>query len=206
MFHDFKWFNLKAAAAHLPIIQKEVDELHAKVAKEPSAGDALYYNLKQFNHMHIRTFKMHTIQHVWQHIQCGDYAFCIDLKDVYFHIPIVKYHCFLYIVWQNMLYQWKVLTLGLATAPVIFTAITKPILLPCQHKGFHIVIYLDDILVLTFSKWTGRRAHSFLCSLLVHLALCMKFSQSDLCVTKTFCFLSYVGILSICQYLCLLIR
>ena len=39
---------------------------------------------------------MPTIRHVWQLIQCGDYAFSIDLQDVYLHIPIVKhYHNFL---------------------------------------------------------------------------------------------------------------
>ena len=59
----------------------------------------------------------------------------------------------------------------------------------CYHKGFHIVIYLDDILVFVHSTWAGKRAHLFLCSLLVRLGLHIKFSQSDLCLTHTFCFL-----------------
>ena len=37
-FHDFQHFNVKAAAAHHPVIQKEVDELLAKGAIEPSSG------------------------------------------------------------------------------------------------------------------------------------------------------------------------
>ena len=41
----------------------------------------------------------------------------------------------------------------------------KPILLLCHCKGFCIVIYLDDILVLVCSKWAGKRA----CSVLVFL-------------------------------------
>ena len=41
--------------------------------------------------MHIPTFKMPAIRKVWQLIQQGDYAFSIDLKDVYLHITIVKY-------------------------------------------------------------------------------------------------------------------
>ena len=40
---------------------------------------------------HIPTFNMPTIRHVWQLIQCGNYAFSIDLKDAYLHIPIL-YH------------------------------------------------------------------------------------------------------------------
>ena len=32
LFYTFNWFNIKAAAAHHPIIQKELDELLSKVA------------------------------------------------------------------------------------------------------------------------------------------------------------------------------
>ena len=88
----------------------------------------------------------------------------MDLKDAYFHIPIVKYcHHFLQLVWQNMPYQWKVLPFGMATTPRVFTALTKPTLYLCHSKGVYTVIYLDDILVLVHSKWAGNRAHSFLC-------------------------------------------
>ena len=67
LFHDFWHFNVKVAAAHRPVIQKEVDELFAKGAIEPSSGGAGFYssmfvvpkctgglcpilNLKHFNH------------------------------------------------------------------------------------------------------------------------------------------------------------
>ena len=98
----------------LIIIQKEVDELLAKGAIEPSSGGAGFYsnvfvvpkhtgglhpifNLKCFNHyVHIPSFKMPTIRHVQLLIQHGDYAFSIDPQDAYLHIPIVKHHyCFL---------------------------------------------------------------------------------------------------------------
>ena len=80
LFCDFWYFNVKAAAAHHPVIQKEVDELLAKGAIEPSSGGADFYssmfvvpkctgglcpilNLKCFNHfMHIPSFKMPTLK------------------------------------------------------------------------------------------------------------------------------------------------
>ena len=43
LFHYFKWFNIKAAAVHHPIIQKEVEELLVKGAKEISSGGAGFY-------------------------------------------------------------------------------------------------------------------------------------------------------------------
>ena len=125
-----------------------------------------------------------------QLIQHGDYAFSIDLQDAYLHVPIVKHHHhFLHFVWHNVPYQWKVLPFGLATAPRVLTSLTKPILFLCHCKGLCIVIYLDDILVLVCSKWVGKRACSFLCSLLVHLGLHINFSKSDLHLSQTFTFL-----------------
>ena len=208
LFRDFQHFNVKAAAAHHPVIQKEVDELLAKGAIEPSSGGAGFYssvfvvpkctgglhpilNLKHFNcYMHIPSFKMPTLKTIWQLIQHGDFAFSIDLQDAYLHIPIVKHHRhFLHFVWHNVPYQWKVLPFGLATAPRVFTSLTKPILFLCHCKGLHIVIYLDDILVLVRSKWAGKWAHLFLCSLLVHLGLHINFSKSDLHLSQSFTFL-----------------
>ena len=43
LFCNFKSFNIKAAMAHHPIIQKEVNELLARGATEPLTGDADFY-------------------------------------------------------------------------------------------------------------------------------------------------------------------
>ena len=83
----------------------------------------------------------------------------------------------------------RFLPFGLVTAPGVFTSLTKPILFLCHHKGLHIVIYLDDILVLIHSKQAGKRARLFLCSLLVLLGLHINFSKSDLCLSQSFTFL-----------------
>ena len=212
-FH-FRCFNVKVAAAQHPVIQEEVDELLAKGAIEPSSSGTGFYsnmfvapkhtgglwlilNLKHFNcFMHIPSFKMPTLKHVWQLIQHGDYAFSINLQDAYLHVPIVKHHLhFLCFVWHNVPYQSKVLPFGLATAPRVFMSLIKPILFLCHHKGLHIVIYLDNILVLVHilvlihSMWAGKRAQLFLCSLLVRLGLHINFSKSNLCLLQTFTFL-----------------
>ena len=107
LFHNFWQFNVKAAAAHHPIIQKDVDELLSKGEIEPSPG---FYSgvfvvpkhtgglqpilkLEWFNcYLHIPSVKMATTIHVQQLIQHGDYAFSIDIQDAYLHIPIVKPH------------------------------------------------------------------------------------------------------------------
>ena len=43
LFHNFRWFGIKAAVGHHPIVQKE---LLAKGTIEPSTGGAVsYYNV-----------------------------------------------------------------------------------------------------------------------------------------------------------------
>ena len=78
--------------------------------------------MKCFNHyMHIPSFKVSNLKHVWQLIQHGDYAFSIDLRDAYLHIPVVKHHHhFLHFVWHNVPYQWKILPSVLAITSRIF--------------------------------------------------------------------------------------
>ena len=221
----FSTLMSRQPAAHHPVIQKEVDELLAKGAIEPSSGGASFYssvfvvpkctgglcpilNLKCFNHfMHIPSFKMPTLKNVWQLIQQGDYAFSIDLQDAYLHVPIVKHHCqFLRFVWHNMPYQWRVLPFGFATAPRVFTSLTKPILFLCHCKGLCIVIYLDDILVLVRSKQAGKRAHACFCvpcwSVLVYISI---FPSRTFASLSPLPFWGCVGILSTCRYLYLLI-
>ena len=147
------------AAAHHPVIQKEVDELLAKGAIEPSSGGAGFYssmfvvpkhtgglrpilNLKHFNcYMHIPSFKMPTLKTIQQLIQHGDFAFSIDLQDAYLHIPIVKHHRrFLHFVWHNVPYQWKVLPFG--PQPLGF-------LLPSQNLFCSFAVARDCILLFT---------------------------------------------------------
>ena len=93
-----------------PIIQKEVDEVLARGAADPSVGGTGFYpsvfvvpictgglepmlKFKQFNcFMHIPTLKMPTIRQVWELIQDGNYPFSVYPNVAYLHIPIVKHH------------------------------------------------------------------------------------------------------------------
>ena len=74
-------------------------------------------------------------------------------------------------------------------APRGFTAVTKLILSHSCYKGFCIDIYLDGIWVLVCSKWAGKRAWLFLCSVLTCLGLHINLFKSDLHLIQTFGFL-----------------
>ena len=100
-------------------------------------------NLKQFNYnMHILDCKVPSIRQVGQLIQQGYYAFSIDLRDHFLHIPIVQHHqYFLHFVWLNKPYQHKVLPFGMIMAPMVFTSLTKPILSLCWWKSLYYYIF-----------------------------------------------------------------
>ena len=42
LFHNFQWFNIKAAFTDHPVIQKKVDKLLAKGGIEPSTGVVVF--------------------------------------------------------------------------------------------------------------------------------------------------------------------
>ena len=216
----FSTLMSRCLLAHHLVIQKEVDELLAKGAIELSSGGARFYssvfvvpkhtgglrpilNLKRFNrYMHIPSFKMPTLKTVWQLIQQGDYAFSIDLQDAYLHVPIVKHHCrFLRFVWHNVPYQF-ILPFGLATAPRVFTSLTKPILFLCHHKGLHIWMISWSLFALS-GQVKGHTCFCVTCwSVLVYISI---FPSQTFASLSPLPFWGCVGILSTCRYLYLLI-
>ena len=77
---------------------------------------------------------------------------------------------FIWFVWQHQPYQLKVLAFGLAVALWVFS-LYKTHTVPLLFQGFAYHYLLGGVLVLTCSKHAGKRAHTFLCSLLVRFGL-----------------------------------
>ena len=60
LFHNFKWFNIRAAIAYHPVIQKEVDELLDKGVIEPSTGGSGFCSNVFFGTQAFRWITAHT--------------------------------------------------------------------------------------------------------------------------------------------------
>ena len=121
--------------------------------------------------------KMPTTRQVQQFIQLGHYTFLLISRMPIYMFLLFNHH-FLLFVLQHKPYQWKCLTFGLTAAPRVFTSLIKPMLFLCRCKGFHVNIYLDDILVLTCSKGADKRAQIFFYSF-VFVWLHINFSKSE---------------------------
>jgi hypothetical protein len=77
----------------------------------------------------------------------------IDLQDAYLTVPILPSHCrFFQFEWKGRVYEFTCLPFGLSSAPWGFTKILKPVLAFLRKNGIKLIVYLDDILIISSSK------------------------------------------------------
>ena len=225
MFCYFQQFNVKVAATHHPIIQREVDELLSKGGIEPSSGGAGFYssvfvvprqtgglwptlNGKWFNHyLHIPYFKMPTFKHLQQLIQWGDYAFSIYLRMLIYiflwlSIIIIFYALFgtiCHISGRFYLLGW----------PQSLEFSQPSLKLSCSFAIARVSILLS-IWMTSWSWFTLSRQVRGLTHFCVPYWFTLDYVLIFLSLTfaylSLFVSLGYVGILSICQYLYRLIN
>ncbi|XDV52760.1 hypothetical protein PO909_021427 [Leuciscus waleckii] len=90
---------------------------------------------------------------IFECIRPQDWFAAIDLKDAYFHVPILPRHRpFLHFAFEGRAYQYKVLPFGLSLSPCVFTRVTEGALVPMREQCVRILNYLDDWLILAHSR------------------------------------------------------
>ena len=87
-------------------------------------------NLKNLNQLvEYQKFKMETLESIVNLIRPGCFMASLDLKDTYYSVPVaMEDRPFLRFRWEDTLYQFSCLPMGLTSAPRIFTKIMKPVL------------------------------------------------------------------------------
>lgn len=117
------------------------------VIPKKAGGWQLIINLKQLNSfIPYQHFKMEGLDCVKFVLKKGDWLVKINLRDAYFLVPLspecYKFFRFFY----DFMYAYLCLSLGLCSAPHVFTKLLKPIVSFFRECGIRFVIYLDDIL------------------------------------------------------------
>ena len=152
---------------HQAAVEEEVQKLLTKgaiVKVEPCPGQFLsrlflvkkdgsfrpVVNLKPLNQFIAKPhFKMEEINMVKDLLLRNDWMASIDLKDAYLSVAIEAVHRkYLRFVWAGQMYEFQCLPFGLSSAPRIFTTLLKPVVSLLRCQGIHLVIFLDDMLVL----------------------------------------------------------
>ena len=110
-------------------------------------------NLRSLNsYLVVSHFKMEGIGSLKGVLQEGDFMGKIDLEDAYLSVPVHQEHRdFLKFCWRQKIYRFRSLPFGLATAPRVFTKILRPLIARMRMTGLHIIVYLDDMLVMAQS-------------------------------------------------------
>ena len=99
-------------------------------------------------------FKMEGLYMLLTVVQKDFFMAKVDLKDAYFTVPIApKFHCLMAFQDEDGKFlQFQTLPFGLCTAPYAFSKITKPAMQFLRQIGMHIIIYLDDMLIMSQTK------------------------------------------------------
>ena len=113
-------------------------------------GQRPVINLKKLNeYVHTEHFKMEGIHLLKDLLRKGDWMAKVDLKDVYFMIPIQEQNReFLKLIFRDKCYRFNCLPFGLACAPWVFTKVLKPIAAQLRELGVRLIVYIDNILIL----------------------------------------------------------
>ena len=107
-------------------------------------------NLSRFNRsVRVSHFHMETQQSVLQSFRPGDWLASLDLKGAYLQVPVhPESCCFLRFCVEEEVLQFRALCFGLSTALQAFTCVMAPISSIMHRRGFRIMRYLNDWLVL----------------------------------------------------------
>jgi len=105
-------------------------------------------NLRRLNEwVEPQHFKMEGMETLKELFRLNDWMVKVDLKDIYFTIPIHADHQPLlrFMVSQEQ-YQFMCLPFSLSCAPWAFTKGIKPITILLRGMGVRTVVFIDDIL------------------------------------------------------------
>ena len=99
---------------------------------------------------------------------------------------------YLSFVWNGRVFQFRVLCFGVKNAPFTFNRLGQQLRKFFSLKGVSIIIYIDDILVIseTFNKC--RSDTQFVINKLVELGLHIKLEKCSLCPSQSFYFLGFL--------------
>lgn len=98
-------------------------------------------------------FKMESLKTTLCAVRPRDWMLSIDLKDVYFRVPIhVDFQRFLRFVLGRVHYQFMCLPFCLTMSPHVFSKLLLALVALIRTWGIRIFHYVDDILLLVQSK------------------------------------------------------
>ena len=149
-------------------------------------------NLKRFNvFLRKHKFKMESLQSIIPVMCQGQWMASIDLKDAYFHIPILQDHWkYLRFLFEGRAFQFKVTPFGLSLAPMLFTRVLLVIIAWLRAQGVLVHVYLDDLLIVGATPPHVHQSLRLVLATLTYAGFIVNLKKSDLTPVQD---LVYIG-------------
>jgi len=141
--------------------------------KKDSDEFRLIVDLRILNtYLLMTTCKFETLKSLEFVLEDGDWMVSFDLKSGYYHVPVhPAYQKFLTCVMDGDLVSFTALPFGLATAPLVFTKIMRPMVAFMRARGIRIHPYIDDFLIMARTQQSVLLARDMAAELLDSLGL-----------------------------------
>jgi ribonuclease HI len=150
-------------------------------------------DLKSLNQcLHKKPFRMETGQSIRRSLQKGMWTYSVDLKDAYFQVPIhPSSRKYLRLCHKGIVYQFRALPFGLATAPWLFTKVFRQVAIMLRKKSVMLHQYLDDWLGKSMDTQVLIQNREVSLELIQRLGCVINWEKSELRPTQNF---EFVGI------------
>ena len=127
-------------------------------------------DLRKLNaHLEYEHFKMEGLHTVRDLLRRRDYMTKVDMSDYFFHYVIApkdrRYFRFMFL---GQKFQFTAMPFGLASAPRLATKMLQPVIRHLRQLGLRLVVYIDDVLVLSRSYEESLRHTQLLVETLHH--------------------------------------
>uniref|UniRef100_A0A8C6PQJ6 ribonuclease H n=1 Tax=Nothobranchius furzeri TaxID=105023 RepID=A0A8C6PQJ6_NOTFU len=161
------------------------------VVPKKSGGMRPILDLSLFNcSIAVMHFRMLTMRQVLEYVRSGDWFTSTDLKDAYFHIPVIPRHRkFLHFSFRGVQYQFNRLPFGYSLAPRTFSKCLETALQPLRAAGMRVLFYLDELLLCARSEDEASERTRKLTEHLSTLGFSINWEKSSILPSQSIVFL-----------------
>ncbi|KAM4748674.1 LOW QUALITY PROTEIN: uncharacterized protein WCC33_006046 [Rhinophrynus dorsalis] len=164
------------------------------LVRKKDSGLRPVINLRTLNECVLyRHFKMEGIHLLRDLLLPMDWMVKIDLQDAYLTVPMAQSsQIYLRFLWRTEIWQFTCLPFGLSSAPWCFTKLLKPVVAYLRSRGFRLIIYLDDMLLMSQDPNILLDQTSCAIRLLSNLGFLVNWKKSQLIPSQRMEFLGFI--------------
>ena len=166
------------------------------VVPKPGGGWHPIIDLRKVNqYLRPPHFKMEGLYMLPNVVHHDFFMAKVDINDTYLTILVLaEFHCLLGFRNDGQFVQFQTLPFGLCTAPYVFSKITKPAVQLLRQMSIHIIIHLDDMLVVSPTESSLAQDLSIILWLFSSLGFVINILKTTVVLSSEIEFLGFTGI------------